>query len=65
MLLARHFSSTNAEVALAGRAGLMTAVRRGEAPILAFRGKLCVDHDDRDGRPLWLCLGRSSSVLED
>ena len=31
--------SANAEVALAGRAGLMTAVRRGEAPILArFEG---------------------------
>ena len=27
--------SGNSEVATAGRAGLMTAVRRGEAPILA------------------------------
>ena len=31
--------SANSEVAVAGRAGLMTAVRRGEAPILArFEG---------------------------
>ena len=42
--------SANSEVALAGRAGLLTAVRRGEAPVLVrFEGSYDVNHADGHG----------------
>ena len=55
--------SANTEVAVAGRAGLITAVRRGEAPILArFEGSYASTTHDRDGRPHRLCLDRAPDL---
>ena len=58
--------SANSEVAVAGRAGLITAVRRGEAPILArYRGELRLDHAHRHGRPHRVRLDRAPRLRQD
>ena len=52
--------SGNTEVAAAGKSGLITAVRRGEAPDPGpVRRELCLHDADRDGRPHRLRLGRA------
>ena len=58
--------SANSEVAVAGKAGLDHggAARRGADPG-AVRGELCLDDDDRDGRPDRLCLGRAAGLRQD
>jgi hypothetical protein len=44
--------TSNGEVATADRTGLMTAIRRGEAAVLArYEGRLCRHDADGDGRP--------------
>ena len=56
--------SGNTEVAVAGKAGLITAVRRGEAADPgAIRRELRADDDDRDGRPHRLRLDRAAQRL--
>ncbi len=56
-------TSGNTDVATADARGLMTAIRRGEAPDSGpLPGMLRGHHADRDGRSHGLCVGRSADL---
>ncbi len=58
--LEAFIDSGNTEVAEPDKLGLITVVRRGEAPILARYRRFVHRHDDhRDGRPLRATSGRT------
>ena len=58
--------SANSEVAVAGRAGLITSVRRGEAPVLArFEGSYASTTLTVMGDRIRLCLDRPADLLQD